>query len=288
MPSHVAKVVRVSVNRRQVVRPRDLDSQHQWPFRTNGESPDAVRERTTRDAVGHPVRRVKERIKKGAKMSKINLPSLTVSSLMAGATSAAITVVASVAVAAPGFHQQNREASRYANVDACMDTAEGYRCANIGANQRFDRIGTFEEADVYLYEEELNSAEYLWRYLSCPVDQSVLVISLPGPEATFAVSVDTENCFNFGMRLDLATGNEESYDFTGSVDLRGKWRNPDLRGSSQYTQHEKYNSVQWNYACNTKYGWDYQTISATVDGIPWVSGPGFVYSDLCNLLSKDK
>jgi hypothetical protein len=221
-------------------------------------------------------------------MNKFNLSSLAVNSLMAGAASAAITIAASVAMAAPRFHEQNREASRYANVDACTDTAEGYRCAQVGANQSFDKKGTFEEADVYLSEEELNSAEYFWRYMSCPVDQSVLVIRLPGPDATFAVSVDTENCFNVGMRLDLATGNEESYGFTGTVDLRGEWSRPGLRGSSQYTQHEKYNNVQWNYACNTKYGWDYQTVSATVDGIAWVSGPGFVYSDICNLLSKDK
>jgi hypothetical protein len=221
-------------------------------------------------------------------MNKFNRRSLAVTSLMVGASSAAITVVASVAMAAPGFHMQDREASRYAYVDTCMDTAEGYRCAQFGANQSFDKSGAFEEADVYLYEEELNSAEYRWRYMSCPVDKSVLVIGLPGPDAKFAVTVDSGTCFNIGIRIDLATGNEESYGFTGSLDLRGEWSNPGLRGSSQYTQHEKYNNVQWNYACNTKYGWDFQTVSATVDGIPWVSGRGFVYSDMCNLLSKDK
>jgi hypothetical protein len=237
------------------------------------------------DADGRRTTRAQEHVQRGTKMSKFNLPSRAAVGIMASVLSTAITAVA---MAAPGFHDQNREASRYADADACTDTAEGYRCARFGANQRFDKEGNFEEADVYLYEEELNSEVYIWRYMSCPVGRSVLAISLPGPEATFAVSVDTENCFNVGMRLDLATGNEESYGFTGTLDLSGRWNEPALRGSSQYTQHEKYNNMQWNYACNTKYGWDYQTVSAVVDGKPWVSAPGFVYSDMCNLLSKEK
>jgi hypothetical protein len=198
-------------------------------------------------------------------------------------------IAASTSVAAaPGLHDQNRESVRYVEFNGCTDTAEGYRCTNLYAPQSFDKKGNFQEAELTLAEEELDSDTYSWRFVTCPVAQSALAISLPGPEASFAASVDTASCLNFGMRTDLATGNEELYGFSGTLDVRGEWKRPRLRGSSQYTQHEKYDAIQWNYACNTKYGFDYQQVSVTVNGTPLVPAPGFVYSDICNLLSKEK
>jgi hypothetical protein len=213
-----------------------------------------------------------------------------ISGVVTGSLSiAAATMVLSVssAAAAPGFRDQNRQTTRYADDQACADTAEGYRCTQVSPSQAFDRKGRFESAEIFLYEEEMNAQYYLYRYASCPTEPDALKINLPGPSASFAATVDTATCtFNFGMRLDFATGEEEFAGFEGVLDVRGIWRGPALRGSSQYTQHEKYNKVQWNYACNTKYGWDYAERSVTVNGVPAVSAKGFVYSDLCNLLDK--
>ena len=199
----------------------------------------------------------------------------------------AMILSAASATAAPGFHDQNRQSTRYVESYGCADTADGYRCTSIGPSQSFDREGRFESASVFLYEEEMNGQYYRYRYALCPVDRSALTIGLPGPSASFAARVDTGTCdFNFGMQVDLATGGEEFYGYEGVLDVRGVWSGPALRGSSQYTQHEKYGKVQWNYACNTKYGWDFAERAASVNGVPAVDAKGFVYSDICNLLEK--
>lgn len=218
-------------------------------------------------------------------MDANRISSVVKSGLSLAAT--AVTLAASSVAAAPGFHDQNRQSTRYADSYGCADTADGYRCTEIRPSQSFDREGRFESADVFLYEEEMNAEYYLYRYATCPVERSALAVGLPGPSASFAAKVDTATCyFNFGTRVDLASGEEEFYGFEGTLDVRGVWKGPALRGSSQYTQHEKYNKIQWNYACNTKYGWDFAERSATVNGTPAVDAKGYVYSDVCNLLDK--
>jgi len=215
---------------------------------------------------------------------------------VAGATFASgLLLLAVIGTAAPAFaappsyRYQNREAGRGASLDNFVETSDGYRYTYFSASQYFDRAGTYEGADVYLYEETYGAETYSVRETACPVDRNALDISQT--DATFAASIDTASCyFNFAYSIDLETGAETYGEgFSGTLAITGRWR--DAAGEDSAQRHGRSTSPwdTFNYVCNFRAGYAHAIAEVLVDGAAWGSGgSGFVYRDDCNVLYKAK
>ena len=215
---------------------------------------------------------------------------------VAGATVAsfmllAVTVgaAAPASAAPPSYRYQNREANTGAFFVSFAETSDGYRFAIVEARQFFDRAGTYEGAEIFLYDETGGANSVSWREMACPVDRSALEIVKT--DATLAASVDTDNCFfNEACSLDFATGERTCVSgFSGTLEVAGSWQDAIATDSSQSNGRYASPSETYNYTCSYRSGSTHAHAEVSINGESF--GPvGFsnVYRENCNRLSKVK